>query len=384
MKRKRRLLMDSIMIMVLVIGIGLFLYPFVSDALNQYMEQQVISYYQEKANQKNEAQVQAEKEKMARKNQEIAKANNPGTDSLDEEPAKSVPKDKTYYEKHTIAVLKIPSIKVSLPVYDQTNEVFLSRGATLLEQTSYPTGGENTHAVISAHRGLPRAKLFTDLPELEKGDQFYIEINQETLAYEVDQIKTIEPTDTEDLRIVPGQDYVTLMTCTPYMINSHRLLVRGHRITYQKPMKKKIAVADRNIKLQQLALLAACLLLAGLLGWLIYRRIKAARIAKRNYDLHFYLQRSDGQPLAGVTFQLYSNNGKRPLTQKGKELSVTTNGQGEIKKEQLRGGRYQLKAADLTLNVFVKKVADKEFQVKQNKQLQLLMEAEQIIVRKRV
>ena len=119
--------------------------------------------------------------------------------------------------------------------------------SVLLEGTSYPTGGENTHAVISSHRGLPQAKLFTDLPKLTLGDSFYIEINGRTLAYQVDQIKTVEPTDTKDLRIEKGQDFVTLLTCTPYMVNSHRLLVRGHRVPYHaKEVQKEVQKVSEN------------------------------------------------------------------------------------------------------------------------------------------
>lgn len=128
---------------------------------------------------------------------------------------------------------------MKLPVFDVTNDFFLSKGATVLEGTSSINGGESSHSVISSHRGLKKAKLFTDLPKLKKKDQFYIEVLNETHAYEVDQIKVIEPTDTTDLLIVDGMEYVTLMTCTPYGINSHRLLVRGHRVSYTKAMAKK-------------------------------------------------------------------------------------------------------------------------------------------------
>lgn len=153
--------------------------------------------------------------------------------------------DKTYFEKHTIGVLTIPEINVHLPIFDETNTVLLEKGASLLEGTSYPTGGESTHAVISSHRGLPQAKLFTDLSKLTLGDSFYIEINGQTLAYQVDQIKTVEPTDTKDLRIEKGKDFVTLLTCTPYMINSHRLLVRGHRVPYHAKEVQKVSENKR-------------------------------------------------------------------------------------------------------------------------------------------
>lgn len=147
--------------------------------------------------------------------------------------------------------------------------------SVLLEGTSYPTGGENTHAVISSHRGLPQAKLFTDLPKLTLGDSFYIEINGRTLAYQVDQIKTVEPTDTKDLRIEKGQDFVTPLTCTPYMVNSHRLLVRGHRVPYHaKEVQKEVQKVSENKRFFLYGLLAACILIFLLLIYLFRQSFK--------------------------------------------------------------------------------------------------------------
>lgn len=147
--------------------------------------------------------------------------------------------------------------------------------SVLLEGTSYPTGGENTHAVISSHRGLPQAKLFTDLPKLTLDDSFYIEINGRTLAYQVDQIKTVEPTDTKDLRIEKGQDFVTLLTCTPYMVNSHRLLVRGHRVPYHaKEVQKEVQKVSENKRFFLYGLLAACILIFLLLIYLFRQSFK--------------------------------------------------------------------------------------------------------------
>ncbi|MCH0434605.1 class C sortase, partial [Enterococcus faecium] len=215
MKPKKRKLLDLLMLFLLLSGIGILAYPFVSDALNNYLDQQIISHYQQQAVKENEEVMAKIQENMTKKNQQLAKeGGNPGADPFTKkkEPAK---KDRTYFEKHTIGILTIPEINVHLPIFDETNTVLLEKGASLLEGTSYPTGGENTHAVISSHRGLPQAKLFTDLPKLTLGDSFYIEINGRTLAYQVDQIKTVEPTDTKDLRIEKGQDFVTLLTCTP-------------------------------------------------------------------------------------------------------------------------------------------------------------------------
>lgn len=125
--------------------------------------------------------------------------------------------------------IEIPKIRVSIPVYHGTDDAVLSAGVGHIEGTSLPVGGTGTHCALSGHRGLPSSKLFTDLDQLEIGDTFKITVLNETLTYKVDQIKIVLPDDTSDLGIDPDQDYVTLLTCTPYTINTHRLLVRGVR-----------------------------------------------------------------------------------------------------------------------------------------------------------
>lgn len=129
--------------------------------------------------------------------------------------------------------LSIPSIDVELPVYHGTSERVLRLGAGHLPQTSLPVGGEGTHSVLSAHTGLPEARLFTDLDELAEGDRFFVRVYGRTLAYEVDRVAVVEPSDTSELARIEGEDHVTLVTCTPYGINSHRLLVRGTRVPYE-------------------------------------------------------------------------------------------------------------------------------------------------------
>lgn len=135
--------------------------------------------------------------------------------------------------------VQIPKIGLDAPIYAGTSETVLQKGIGHMEGTSLPVGGESTHAVITGHRGLPSAELFTELDELEVGDKFYIKYIGGTLAYEVDQIKVVEPTDFSQITIEEGQDYLTLLTCTPYMVNSHRLLVRGHRIEYVEAIQEK-------------------------------------------------------------------------------------------------------------------------------------------------
>ena len=133
-----------------------------------------------------------------------------------------------------MGTVEIPKIGITLPIYHTTDEEVLEKAAGHLEGSSLPVGGESTHAVISAHRGLPSASLFTDLDLLEEGDHFLIHVLDETLCYEVDQILTVEPDETEALQVEEGEDLVTLLTCTPYGVNTQRLLVRGHLVPYEE------------------------------------------------------------------------------------------------------------------------------------------------------
>ncbi len=229
----KRKIIDTIMVLILVAGLGVLSYPFVRNSLNDLINQQLIRHYQAEANQKSKEEYQQRLEKMEEMNRQFAYQNiSPGFDPFSEE-AKEIEQTKVIYEDHIIGVISIPKIAVRLPIFDQTTEAFLAKGAAYLEGTSFPIGGESTHSVISGHRGLTEAKLFTDLPDLEKGDRFYIELGEaEIHAYQVDDIKVVEPTDVSSLQIEKGKDYITLVTCTPYMINSHRLLVRGHRVPY--------------------------------------------------------------------------------------------------------------------------------------------------------
>ncbi|MGG6797044.1 UNVERIFIED_CONTAM: class C sortase [Streptococcus canis] len=141
--------------------------------------------------------------------------------------------------REQIGHVTIPKINQDLPIYAGSGEENLQRGVGHLEGTSLPVGGASTHAVLTAHRGLPTARLFTDLDKMRRGDRFYIEHLGGKLAYQVDDIKVITPDRLEELSIVPDEDYVTLLTCTPYMINSHRLLVRGKRIPYKESVEHK-------------------------------------------------------------------------------------------------------------------------------------------------
>ena len=173
-----------------------------------------------------------------------------------------------------IGYLKIDRIGVELPIYHGTSETVLSKGVGHLEGSSLPVGGENTHCVMSAHRGLPSAKLFTDLDRLEKGDTFQIVVLNQVLTYQVDFITVIEPTDISNLQIIEGGDYCTLFTCTPYGINTHRLLVRGVRIETIKE-KPVLYVSNEAFQLEPLLVtpaVAAPMLLVLLIHLLVKYR----------------------------------------------------------------------------------------------------------------
>ncbi|MGO0093895.1 class C sortase [Streptococcus suis] len=250
-KNTKRKIVDTVMGVVLACGIGILSYPFIRNSLNDLMNQQIIQHYQQQANQKSTEEYQLKLAEMEAKNKQFAYQNiSPGFDPFSEE-ARKVEDLKTVYEDHVLGVISIPKIQIRLPIFDQTREDFLARGATYLEGTSFPIGGESTHSVISGHRGLTEAKLFSDLPNLVEGDRFYIELKESEIhAYQVDKIQVVDPSDVSSLQIVEGQDYVTLVTCTPYMVNSHRILVRGHRIPYKAEIMeaevKQVAVLPVN------------------------------------------------------------------------------------------------------------------------------------------
>ena len=168
--------------------------------------------------------------------------------------ADAIEEDQTYMNTLNIAgdemmgIVEIPKIDIKLPIYHTTEEDVLKQAAGHLEGSSLPIGGKSTHSVISAHRGLPSASLFTDLDQLKKGDHFLIHVLNETLCYEVDKISVVKPEETSALAVEEGEDLVTLLTCTPYGVNSHRLLVRGSRVPYNGEEDQTESVSDSMVQ----------------------------------------------------------------------------------------------------------------------------------------
>ena len=179
--------------------------------------------------------------------------------------------------------IRIPKIKVELPIYHGTSETVLQAGVGHFWGTSLPVGGESTHTVLTGHRGLPTKTLFTNMDKLEVGDIFYIKVLGETLAYQIDQILTVLPEETDALSIESGQDYATLVTCTPYAINTHRLLVRGKRIPYEDAIKE---VPDQNIKPElslsaKVLIITIVVILIGLIVMIIYSKRNSKKKKRR-------------------------------------------------------------------------------------------------------
>lgn len=171
-----------------------------------------------------------------------------------------------------IGHVEIPKINQDLPIYAGTAEEVLQKGVGHLEGTSLPIGGNSTHAVLTAHSGLPEATLFTHLNQLEIGDKFYIHNISETIAYQVDQVKVIDPTNFNDLLIEPGHDYVTLLTCTPIMINTHRLIVRGHRVPYVPAVDEELIRTTKANWIFRILFFVALVLIILLIIYLIKLR----------------------------------------------------------------------------------------------------------------
>lgn len=244
---KKKTITTITIILFFLVGLSLLLYPFVANQWNNYRQSRLISSY-------NSAVSQMESEESIDYEAEWARANAYNEallpsilpDSFAVAEASDEP-DEEYMACLNIAgnemmgTVEIPKINIELPIYHTTDEEVLEQAAGHLEGSSLPVGGESTHAVISAHRGLPSASLFTDLDQLEEGDHFLLHVLDDTLAYEVDKISVVEPEETQELAVEEGEDLVTLLTCTPYGVNSHRLLVRGHRVPYEPE-----AIADEQ------------------------------------------------------------------------------------------------------------------------------------------
>ena len=276
----KKRLSTILLILIFLIGLSLLLYPTVSDYWNSLHQSRAIAEYAEQVANLDDDLYEGLWADAQRYNETLLdKADR--YDMTEEERAE--------YESllnvsgnGIIGYIEIPMIQCSLPIYHGTEESVLQIAVGHIEGSSLPTGGAGTHCVLSGHRGLPSAKLFTDLDQLAEGDTFILRILDETLTYEVDQILTVLPEQTESLGITDGDDYVTLVTCTPYAVNTHRLLVRGHRV----PMKAAKAVQKTEKKVTgitnpTLPMLALCVVIGFAIAGVLVAVVNFVQNKKR-------------------------------------------------------------------------------------------------------
>lgn len=228
MKKNKNRITTVLLALVFLAGLSLLLYPTVSDYWNSFHASRAVAAYAQEVADLNGAEYDRLLEAARDYNARVPERSN--TFALTEAEQAEYQSLLNMDGTGIMGYIEIPNIKLSLPVYHGTEESVLQIAVGHLDWSALPVGGEGTHCVLSGHRGLPSAKLFTNLDQLREGDTFTLRVLDEVLCYEVDQIRIVEPQDTAALLPEPGQDLCTLVTCTPYGVNTHRLLVRGHRI----------------------------------------------------------------------------------------------------------------------------------------------------------
>ena len=271
---------------IFLAGLSLLLYPFVANQWNNYRQKQLISGYEQAVSEKEAAEgidYDAERKKAEEYNEALLPCVLPDSFAL----AESSGVDPVYMNTLNIAgdemmgSVEIPKINIKIPIYHTTEEEVLNKGAGHLEGSSLPVGGANTHAVISAHRGLPSASLFTDLDQMKVGDHFLLHVLDEILCYEVDKISVVKPEDTSALAVEDGQDLVTLLTCTPYGVNTERLLVRGHRVPYveEEVKEEKTVLSGSSLHTNYLLWVFVGLSVTALFVFVLY--LKETKLKRR-------------------------------------------------------------------------------------------------------
>ena len=280
---------NLVICIIFLAGLSLLLYPFVANQWNNYRQKQLISNYEQVVSDKEAAEgidYDAERKKAEEYNEALLPCVLPDSFAL----AESSGVDPVYMNTLNIAgdemmgSVEIPKINIKIPIYHTTEEEVLNKGAGHLEGSSLPVGGANTHAVISAHRGLPSASLFTDLDQMKVGDHFLLHVLDETLCYEVDKISVVKPEDTSALAVEDGQDLVTLLTCTPYGVNTERLLVRGHRVPYveEEVKEEKTVLSGSSLHTNYLLWVFVGLSVTALFIFVLYlKEIKLKRRANK-------------------------------------------------------------------------------------------------------
>ncbi len=245
----KRIIVNIIILSIFLTGLGVLLYPAVSDYVNKKNASRAIAAYEQSVGEMEEADYTQNLLDAASYNEYIASFASLGGATTMEEEREDSPYEELLNVSGTgmMGSIRIPCIKVECPIYHGTSEAVLQVAVGHYQGSSLPIGGESTHAILTGHRGLPSARLFTDLDRLEEGDIFYIKVLGDILEYQIDQIQTVLPEEVDSLGVVLGEDYVTLVTCTPYGINSHRMLIRGTRIPYDGGYEEEVAMKPAPI-----------------------------------------------------------------------------------------------------------------------------------------
>lgn len=226
--KKKKNFTSVLLVIILLAGLSLLLYPSFANYWNSFRSSKVISSYVEDVSNMKQAEIDAMWNEAKEYNEKLAKHG--FTFELNKQQDEVYEKTLNIGGSGVMGYIEIASLGVSLPIYHGTSDGVLQVAVGHLDWTSLPVGGESSHCVLSGHRGLPSAKLFTDIDQMREGDTFTLNILDKVLTYEVDQIRVVKPAEVSELKIEDGKDYCTLVTCTPYGINTHRMLVRGHRI----------------------------------------------------------------------------------------------------------------------------------------------------------
>lgn len=375
------LLLKLVMAILFMMGAVIFSYPFVVDAINNYYDQKTIERMQKDSQEQFLQEREEHLAEMARQNEELLKnkqtTNIPGMGLVEDPFEAAVGEEdsnpgREYYEEHTVGAIYIPAIHVSLPLFDETNYTLLEKGATVLQGTSFPIGGENTHSVITGHSGLPNKLLFTELDKLVEGDQFYIDIAGEKLAYQVESFKTVLPHEIDDLVIQDGRDLVTLLTCTPYMVNTHRLLVTAVRIPYVEEVMEKEKEQTQSYHKNRFRLFMLGIpIFFGLIFYWMWRKYVFYQSGKYRYDFCFTLVRK-GRPESGVIFTLV-NRRKVPLMEDGKVITAVSDEEGRVCFSQIRGGIYWAQAENQkslpTIKGYIYLLKHRQFKIRSHKKV---------------
>ena len=278
-KKKKKKNRSTILILcMMVLGVGVMLYPTISNWYNELTGSYAIQEFKDTLEDRTEQELSEQKAMAETYN---ATLRNEGTVS------------ECPYEYNEImdfgdgmmGYIEIPIIDVYLPIYHGVSENVLSKGVGHMSKTAFPIGGEGNHSVLTGHTGSPAAYLFTDLDKVKEGDQFFLYVLEETLAYEVDQILVVLPEDVDDILPEPGEDYCTLVTCTPYGVNSHRLLVRGHRVEYTAPVEAPAEVVEEeNNAAWIIAACVAGITLIAVPTTIYFTKKKRNKMAKKNTE----------------------------------------------------------------------------------------------------